>query len=556
MYLHRRHLIKLRKEDANDRHKSLDFGMDPSNAAAMSGKHKNSGGKAFVASELETEKAFRRERGMSMDMDTPYLLPPELHSSRESLHSLSRTINNRDDRYRPATTFIPNDTSMPMYSTPKRGNDDSSSYTGSSGQGFRPDGMNQNLLRNAQRMSRSLPPTQRDSIGSGRSGSQVRVAEPPLGLPRNGLPSNPSPKNAGLTPGHQLDTRDSYTGKDGADLRLSNNYLGAFIHSREPSVDTHNQAQVSKSESKPPASLPTTQVSSDRFSPPPVINVAAASPPPRKQSLQNKSQPIYHEGLLDDNIGSRVKTSGSHLVDDQRRSRNFSMSAVDEYLPSGFEVPSFDLDSRRLSTGIRPLPREDPRDNPEQRANRIRSFYKEYFDDSKPMPPLPAGDYIEDYGQEHYGEAPVFDPVSGQFVVAQALYAETITRRAMTPPPRAPPRFQSPSRQQNIAPNSQNMTRGPRAFSSASGRFGPPARGPPRKVLPPPSPLRTLPTPHLLKEDAFALPIDFAPPTNYRDRQAGRPESPRSQQRPFSPMLPAHVPLASSYDDLSVMPSP
>jgi hypothetical protein len=27
------------------------------------------------------------------------------------------------------------------------------------------------------------------------------------------------------------------------------------------------------------------------------------------------------------------------------------------------------------------LPPEDPADNPEQRANRIRSFYKEYFDE-------------------------------------------------------------------------------------------------------------------------------------------------------------------------------
>lgn len=32
------------------------------------------------------------------------------------------------------------------------------------------------------------------------------------------------------------------------------------------------------------------------------------------------------------------------------------------------------------------MPSDDPQENPEERANRIRSFYKEYFDDSKPEP--------------------------------------------------------------------------------------------------------------------------------------------------------------------------
>jgi hypothetical protein len=50
---------------------------------------------------------------------------------------------------------------------------------------------------------------------------------------------------------------------------------------------------------------------------------------------------------------------------------------------------------------------------------------------------------------------------------------------------------------------------------------------------------------------------DFAPPVSYRDRQNGlRPDSPLGASRPFSPAVRPHTPLASSYDDLMVMPSP
>ena len=563
LFLHRRHVKKLRKEDANDRHKSLDFGMDPSDAP-MTGPRKNKKSAVSVM-DLETEKAFRRGRGMSMDIGNPYLLPPELQSSRESLHSLSRSIHNGDDPYRQASTFNLNDSSMPMYPSSNNAADDSSSYTGSSGPGSRQDGMNQNLLHNAQRMSRSLPPTQRTSVMSSRSSLQIRAPEATLGLPPRGLPSNP--RDAGRAPKPSTNTRDSYIAKDGADLRRSNNYLGAFIHSGDPSTDKSNRAPSPPEGQRSLASPPTLQGPPSQWPPPQVTSVPTGSPPPpRKQSLQSPTQPIYNENSSNkqSNYGivlqvvppSSAQVAGPGSAAEQRHSRNLSMSAVEEYHPNALDTPDFGFDTRRLSMGLRPLPREDPTDNPEQRANRIRSFYKEYFDDSKPTPTYAPEDYYEDYGQAYIGGESVFDPASGQFVVAQAPYAEPITRRAMTPPPRAPPRFQGPGRHQPTMSNPRYMVPGPRAFSSASGRFGPPARGPPRKMLPPPGPLRTLPTPHMLKEDAFALPIDFAPPANYKDRQAGKPESPRVQLRPYSPMLPAHVPLVSSFDDLSVMPSP
>jgi hypothetical protein len=127
----------------------------------------------------------------------------------------------------------------------------------------------------------------------------------------------------------------------------------------------------------------------------------------------------------------------------------------------------------------------------------------------------------------------------------------------MTPPPRAPPRFRSGS-----MPRGPHMSNGsmassryipPRGMSSMSGRL--PA---PRKPLPPPSTLSSLPTPAKLTENSMVFdPIDFAPPVSFRERQNGmRPDSPLGSPRPYSPAVRPHTPLASSFDDLAVMPSP
>jgi hypothetical protein len=93
---------------------------------------------------------------------------------------------------------------------------------------------------------------------------------------------------------------------------------------------------------------------------------------------------------------------------------------------------------------------------------------------------------------------------------------------------------------------------GPRAFS-ASGRMGPP-----RKPMPPPAALTTLPTPSKLRDDTLAImnPLDFAPPQTFRDRVAGRSESPLGERRPYSPAVPSFVPVVSAFDELAPIPSP
>jgi len=79
-----------------------------------------------------------------------------------------------------------------------------------------------------------------------------------------------------------------------------------------------------------------------------------------------------------------------------------------------------------------------------------------------------------------------------------------------------------------------------------------------RKPMPPPQPLISLKTPHLLKDDsALYSAFDLAPPPSYRDRQNGRrPDSPVGIERPYSPSVRAHVPLNTAFEELSSMPSP
>jgi hypothetical protein len=219
-------------------------------------------------------------------------------------------------------------------------------------------------------------------------------------------------------------------------------------------------------------------------------------------------------------------------------------------------------DPNRLSVLMRPLPHDDPTEDPEQRANRIRSFYKEYFDDSKPLTsqvPMPQhshAEYYEDYGSEYLNGGTVFDPQSGTFVMSAAPYAEPVTRRAMTPPPRAPPRFQAgPKPRSRAASNATSQYQmAPRGYSAMSHR----GRAPGRRPMPPPQVLTSLPTPHLLKDDtAIFGAVEFAPPVSYRERQAGRrPDSPLGVQRPYSPAVRAHTPLVSSFEDLGAIPSP
>ncbi|CZR53042.1 uncharacterized protein PAC_02920 [Phialocephala subalpina] len=560
--LQRRHVRRQRAEDANDRHASMDFGLGDVPKPARAAKRAPTGMSEMSYGEKGGVGGMsRRQVSMDMGMASPYLLPPELQNSRESLHSLSRTIHQQEDPYRPVSQYYPNDAAS-IRSKSKQG---SSIYTGSSGPSKLQEMSSANLLANAGQMPRSHPPSgdfkpppRQNSLPQSNASmspiSPVESIPPPYpaqppqaympGLmtpsspesqqrhlpasPRPGQNSPPAPR-----PVQPQDVRAS--NGNGNNVRQSNDYLAGMIMDKETA---------------PPAPL-------ERKAPPPAINTLPTNPrPARKESMPQGPMPVDDQ----DDYGDGFKVTPPSPGREQMRGQRYSMDVPPEqFAQAGLGAPGFD--PKRLSMGFRPLPPDavTESDDPEIRANRIRSFYKEYFDESKPAP---QGQYYEDYDENYLGDAAYFDPETNAFVMPGAMpFAEPITRRAMTPPPMGPPRFPGPprGRQGSMGAMSAGGMRGPppgpRAYSSASGRM---ARPGPKRPLPPPTPLNSLPTPSKLRDDSFALmgSIEFAPPQTYRDRVAGRSESPFGERRPYSPAVPAFAPVVSAFDELAPIPSP
>jgi hypothetical protein len=521
----------------------------------------------------------RRQLSMDMNLNSPYLLPPELHNSRESIHSLSRSIiHQNEDPYRPVNAYYAGDGAS-IRSQSKQG---SSIYTGQTGSSGAPSRMQDHgtadLLGNAGSMPRStppgtafVPPPRQNSLGQSqpRASPVEHLPENPLpppypvepskaylpepatfpGILRKGLPTNPRPEQLG--PAAIPDSRESYNG-DVEAIRHSNNYLGSFISPRDPSPPPPPPTKASERE------LPTPTI---KRKSPPVLNSLPLNPRPvRKESMS-----VQPQSFVDDEseYGDAFRVTPPSPGRENMREHRYSMDVPpEEFAQAGLGAPGFD--PKRLSMGFRPLPPDavTETDDPEIRANRIRSFYKEYFDDSKPAP---QGQYYEDYDENYLGDAAYYDPDSNQFVMP---YAEPITRRAMTPPPNGA-RFQGPPRPRQGSMGAMSAggrrgpqmyppgpyPQGPRAYSSASGRMA--QRGP-RRPMPPPTPLNTLPTPSKLRNDSFALmgSIEFAPPQTYRDRAAGRSESPLGERRAYSPAVPSFAPVVSAFEELAPIPSP
>ncbi|KAK7522246.1 hypothetical protein IWZ03DRAFT_113515 [Phyllosticta citriasiana] len=524
VFLHRRHVKKQALEDLNDKHKSLDFGLDA--PSAPSGKSKRP-----EMSTADAEKEIRKGgRGLSLDMNnSPYLMPNGFQSSRNSLESMSRSIDGYDP-YRPVT-FIKEDVKMDAMSTYSK------SSVGTDRMG---------LLKNAQRMSRTYPMRSATSSPEDSKIPEILFPEPTHTRPP------PSP----LTPSDDRDPMDL----------VQEDLFGADQKRRSPTDSKRTSVQE--------PSLP--QIAEDHTveakSPPPV-------PPPRKPTplrLESMTATVHNTDSI---ISKSSDYEDPFKVTPPSPPRdalpalptfNVEESAPVKNPRQSLMVQAPGASASRLSVSLRPLPPapEDGTENPEERANRIRSFYKEYFDDSKPEPQGRFADAHEDYDQE-YMEGTVFDPQKGHFVVAGAPFAEPVTRRAMTPPPRAPPRFRGhgPSGGSIGGSSFGGSSFGGRPGTPGSMRMGASATSMgfrnddmpgPKKPLPPPAPLSTLPTPAALKDDSHIFnPIDFAPPPSMRDLAAGRrPQSPMGEQRPYSPSVRPFTPLASSFDEIGAIPSP
>lgn len=604
IFLHRRHKKKLKKEDEDDARKALDFGLDetPRNEKGRKGKGKKNVPE-MSAQDAASSVRPRVERGLSMDLDmtNPYLLPPGLESSRESLHSLSRTLNTGDDKYR-STGFIPNDGSHSYPSSLRSPvGDDGSSFTASSTRRY--DGNpNQNLLKHAQRMSGShLASTMdRKPLAPPKSNN---LAAPGNGVPRDSYMST----NSSIGPN--------------AALRASNNYLGQFISggysdekesalvvgeatpprapekalTKDSTTNRRSMGQIYPP-TPPEKGEPTTFHDAAKIPQPedtrepqiPSINFSNTPPLSQDFSLpaidldddqpeQNHPQADPHSQYTND---LRTESNALQNFDERRETRQPELPAhglphlaeheqqqqaepidqaeeedyYDEYYDYADEIG---YDPHRLTAvGDRPLPPDDPSENPEQRANRIRSFYKEYFEESSKPTRTPSRPSRQDYydGSENYAYE---GHDVNQYYDDQGSYPAS---RNQSRGPSRQARFTGPEGRHRATFSTGSFQPGqsPRAYSSASGRYGPPGgRGPPKKNMPPPKPLMALPTPHMMKDDSFLthMPIDYAPPGAFKGQRSGTPDSLRGEMKPYKAQL-AHIPLASSFDDLAIMPSP
>ncbi|RAR14812.1 hypothetical protein DDE83_001844 [Stemphylium lycopersici] len=523
MFLHRRNKRKLREEDQKDKYKSQDWGMD--GVATKAGKK---GGPEMRVSEKEVG----HDRGLSIETGSPYILPVGLHGSRESFHSLSRSQHDPHDPYGPVA-HLRDDQSVRGSTRGAYRPDNGSTYTASSA-GTKKEGLQAGLLQNAQRMSTSHPIR-------GESLSPDGTRSPDSKFPEAGIPLSP------LNPRYEMDPSPA-----------------SPPPAESPSEPTTQYASF-KPTSVPTISIPEPGVTEKQVNKSPVQTTNDIPTLPRV-----KSQAVVLENTNTHSIISTSSYGDAFEVTppSPRESEQPKIVAPKPRYSTGPQnlglgVEDMGRSNNRLSMSLRPTPSEDPQENPEERANRIRSFYKEYFDDSKPEP---AGghqytDYVEDYGSE-YQDGTVFDPRTGNFVVAQpnAPFAEPITRRAMTPPPRAPPRFRSNTASGPRGPHMSNSSMAssqyppPRGMSSMSGRLPPTMK----KPLPPPAALSSLPTPAKLNENSMVFDAaDFAPPVSFRERQNGvRPDSPLGNARPYSPAVRPHTPLVGSYDELPALPSP
>ena len=605
--LHRRHVKKLRIEDANDRHKSLDFGMGEAG-------NKKKSKKTNVAPpmvEITPEEISRRARGLSMDMlSSPYLLPPGLHQSRESLHSLSRSFQHDDDRYRPATTLVEDGT----YSYPaslRSPVDDNSSFTGSSRRRF-----------DAELGRHSIRPSQRISGQgfAGKPGSVRSMATNPVTGDRTPNPSNlrnsakPGSGADNLTvPGLGQPDRGSFASTRSAVLnpgvRASNDYLGAYIRGGLPgqgpdseqskpvspiSGGGKNSASSTPEEgSRAPTSTATTvHDQTTLVTPPKDLPIPPQTVSYSHQETRNdEDQPNRNHGPereprlpqlsfvdsgdhdtdlrlpeIDPDVSQskQAEVTKQPLQDATNESRPLSRQHRASTLPNGSAAQAYEaLQEQRessydyydeyeeyenyrnsqLSIASRPLPPDDPSESQEQRANRIRSFYKEYFDESKTPNAQPQ-------------QQPVAYFDGSENYAEEDYYEDPEYYNYAPQPPPGPRRDYAGSERHRPTYSTGSYRSSPRAMSTASGGWGyQQRRPPPKKRLPPPKPLHNLPTPSMLKDDS-ALSMDFAPPVSYQERNSGTPDSLRGGVRTFSPHRPARNPLASSFDDLAALPSP
>lgn len=566
-------------EDAKDPNTGLDFGLDESAPKGTGRRSLMFGG---------GEKTVHKPGQLSMDMNlsSPYLLPPGTQQSHDLIHSLARTFPNEQDPYRTIKDYTTSDGGSIHSFNPK----DSSIHGGSKrnsvltsrsfGGSMQPPRINTGPRSPASPVSPDTPMNPFSTPTASEPGQRIfkaPAAQEPIRpvqpiVPEIGTVSYPDD----IIDGGGLEMPDAVT----SDARQGGH--GASPH--HATADPNFAADVGIAHDREGAF----DFSSPKSEP---AGTGLYSDIP--MSLSPGSQAVVFEPHALDTPGlahsyddyarrghpSEMATPPSFdQREDDARGRELERQLPGPYdsyePPQGLGVPQ--QHSKRLSVGFRPLPPNEvtESEDPEYRANRIRSFYKEYFEDSgsrEPPPPLPThhgGPQYEDYDENFLGDAAYFDVETNAFVMP---YAQPVTRRAMTPPPTGRVRGGPGGRPGGRGPRGPHgphgsmgggMARRPWAGSTATPRPGSSAstgmRGAPKKRLPPPAVLKTLPTPSKLGNDSFAImnAIDFAPPDSFEERAAGRSQSLLEERRAYQLKKPVASSLITAFDELAVLPSP
>ncbi|KAM3420901.1 hypothetical protein BST61_g4136 [Cercospora zeina] len=557
--LHRRLRRKQRQEDLHDPHKSLDFGMDGVEPAYPKKNKSRKQQPEMSVQEISGHGKPKRTPGLSMDMNigSPYMLPPGFNGSHESIHSLART-HDEHDPYRSVTMLRPS-TDGGSIRTGRFPGDNGSLYSLSTGHhSALPDKDKAGLLVNARPMSQTWS-KRGDSMSPDQSASPTSTGDFPLRQMNSSIDRNPPIpiRKPSLEKNLPEIIEKETTLRDSPSIVINQTQAPAPL-AKEIAVPEPVAKQMPPapriSDSTTTSSFPSrgdSMLTTDRSSRPESSNYGDDEPAPLAPLAEHHAVTVTDHDAPYDIDPIMIYTE----YGDEPHSPN----ALPQRKQSLAAPPAAAAAGSRLSVmGLRPLPPDMPDDTPEVRANRIRSFYKEYFDDSKPQPA--DAQYTDPgyYYDDGHMDGIVYDPDTGGFFAPGAQthakpWAQGPARRAMTPPPRARPRVSD-----NSSVGFHYHSRRPSlAYSTMSGG-GPRGRPGPKKVLPPPKVLNSLPTPHRLKEDDLVFnPIDFAPPSSFRELQNGRrPDSPMGVQRPYSPSVRAFTPLASSFDALDVLPSP
>ncbi|TQS35739.1 hypothetical protein Golomagni_03832 [Golovinomyces magnicellulatus] len=543
--LQRRHVRKIREEDADDRHASLDFGLgDASNLRSSK--------KSSIQS-MKDEKSglSRRQVSLIMPMNNQYLVSLDSKNSKESLDSLSLSLR-KEDPYQPVSQILASDTAS---SGPHKTSGSSANKLPNDSQTRLHETRDSS---NASTNSRIIPtnaatfpprynslPYQQAITNDHGFSNQIGF---PTELPQAHISPEPTIATNGWASGRpinqQLQQQTVIGHKDvnsfgGNQIVGTNDYQNINQNYSYDSAVYHEEQRVQ------------------------YIN----NPQDQRNQAYSQVHPannFKYESNSGDLASSQYLSNAEHMYENQYQMEDQLRGAVSSYDTSR-------LNNRLSVMQVRPLPPNaiTESDDPEIRANRIRSFYKEYFDDSSP---IPNGTY-ENRNNPNHDESIYYDPDSNQFVLP---YSQPVTRRAITPPPAN--NFMRPARPRNGSVGAMNYVEdrsqyhSPEAIPNSSstgnqqvnlrkptlpfldlnqiptsgnirndmsnmrshgyvppiaqrGKIGISAEGPfsERQRIPNSNPLSLepspLPSPHLLEKKGTYSPLNFAPPKKFRETE-------------------------------------